>query len=293
MLFAVVINFITMFCNCYCYVDRLNYQLAVFDYESYVCEVAIGVTEVFRFQFHIIRTCICSAYAVVSVEGEIIRCIKRIADFYFITCYGMFFTVIICCSTMLGNSYGYVDRLNYHLAVFDFKGYCCEVAIGVCKVFCSQFHIVGACICSAYAVVSAEGEIFFLIKVTADTCYIITIYGMFFTVISYCITVFCNRYGYINRFDGKLAVSHHEGYLTEVCIGICKLVFAKAHRIRACIDSLCYCGSAEGEVIRCVKFITDISYFIAGYTLFVSVIIHGCSLTGNGYHYFLFICDNY
>ena len=95
----------------------------------------------------------------------------------------MLAAIIICSVAFAGNSYCYIDRLNFYETVFFNKeGNFLEVLILINELLWCQIHLLCTsirycCFCS-----SAEGEVFFSVQWVADLN-IIAFYFMFFSIV--------------------------------------------------------------------------------------------------------------
>ena len=83
----------------------LDLQLSVHDLECHLREVLVGVREVFCSKFHIIGTCICCFYDVVTVEREVVLRVLIIIDTYIIALHCLLGSVVLVLAAVLGDSH--------------------------------------------------------------------------------------------------------------------------------------------------------------------------------------------
>ena len=83
----------------------LDLQLSVHDLECHLREVLVGVREVFCSKFHIIGTCICCFYDVVTVEREVVLRVLIIIDTYIISLHCLLGSVVLVLAAVFGDRY--------------------------------------------------------------------------------------------------------------------------------------------------------------------------------------------
>ena len=161
----------------------------------------------------------------------------------------MCFAVIICSVISANDRYGNIDRSNSLVTIGHVEGYYLEVGIGVRKPIRSQTHVGSTSICPFSFCLSAEGEVLFYIIqfIISRSC----VAGHFV-----CSTVVCrsivstnDSYGYINRVNRLVTVSHREVYSTEVSIRVRELFFSETHVGGANICTRSRCGASKREVL--------------------------------------------
>ena len=149
----------------------LDLQLSVHDLECHLREVLVGVREVFCSKFHIIGTCICCFYDVVTVEREVVLRVLIIIDTYIIALHCLLCSVVLVLAAVLGDRYYYfyIHRGHFQssffcrdLVVFSLGSFVqriCELVAGLSYVRYGSGNIV-CCSFSLYESVSALCHIF-------------------------------------------------------------------------------------------------------------------------------------
>ena len=128
----------------------LDLQLSVHDLECHLREVPVGVREVFCCKFHIIGSCICCFYDIVTVECEVVLAVLIVIDTYIIALHCLLGPVILVFATVL------CDRYDHFISVRGYR----QFARLLCH-FVVLCDIVALCIFDHYvsaecAVVSAD-----------------------------------------------------------------------------------------------------------------------------------------
>ena len=102
--FAVINCGVLLTDNSHCHIDRVDCHITVCNLECDISESRVLVFEL-AFKFHVRCTSICSCHVIRTREGEVIRCIRRVADGDSIAGRFMFGTVIIHCGVVTGDSH--------------------------------------------------------------------------------------------------------------------------------------------------------------------------------------------
>ena len=98
----------------------LDLQLSVHDLECHLREVLVGVREVFCSKFHIIGTCICCFYDVVTVEREVVLRVLIIINTYIIALHCLLGSVVLVFAAVLGDCHDdfCIERSNFQCSLF-------------------------------------------------------------------------------------------------------------------------------------------------------------------------------
>ena len=136
--------------TCECHGFLVDLQLSVHDLECHLREVLVGVREVFRCKFHIIGSCVCCFYDVVTVECEIVLCVQLVAYAHIVALHCLLDPVIFVFAAVFGDSYDdFVSVLSYR----QFARLLCHFVV-LCDVV--ALCILDNCVSAEFAVISSH-----------------------------------------------------------------------------------------------------------------------------------------
>ena len=263
-------------------INRVDLLVTVGNIEGNSTEVRVLIGKLISRQAHVCLAGIGPLRSIRAGEGDIPRrvvkavgCCRRIAR------NGMLCSVVVSGIGRTNHIHRYIDGLDDQFTVHDVEGDCFEVVIIVCEVSGCQLHAVMACIGSADAGVTVEVKVIGSVKRGAEA-QVIPGYGMSNSVIVHFPAMLCHGHRYINGIDGNAAVSHVEGNIAKVLVGIGELLLRKAHSGGAGIGPGSIGIPAEGNAAGRIQ-ITACGNIVSAHAVGSPVIIRGFTVSGNGH----------
>ena len=153
--------------------------------------------------------------------------------------------------------------LDLQLSVHDLECHLREVLVGVREVFCCKFHIIGACVCCLYDVVTVECKVVLGVLIVIDT-YIIALHCLLSSVVLVFTAVLCDRYYYFcfdrsdfqsSLFFRDLVVFSLGSFVQRICELVVGLSYVRygSGNIVCCSFSLYESVSAHCHVFLCQR----------------------------------------
>ena len=272
--------------------DRCDLHVTVCYLKGYIAEVRTLICKILCLQAHIG----CSGFRTLrlgcSDEVEIAFRIQLIADSgYFISGYLMLFSVVDLAVMVSFDGYYHFfrDRRDLHITICYIEYYFTEVFIFVLKMLFCQTHIGRSGFRTLRLGCSAEAEIAFPIQLIADGGYLIAGYHMLCSVVDLAVMVSYDGYYYCisSRSNFHVAICHRKGYIAKVCTFVFEVCCRQAHIGLSYSCTLCFCISAEAEVVLRIQYIADFRYLIAGYHMLCSVVDLAVMFSFDGYYHFI------
>ena len=283
---TIVVSSIIRTSNRYDYINRVDRLVTIFNYEGHILKVAVRICELIAFQTHVSGSCICAERQGASAEDEIsFHVIQIRAGFSSVAAHVVCSTIVVSSIVCTGNRYGYIDRVDRLVTIFNYEGHILKVAVRICELIGFQTHVSGSCICAGRQGASAEGEVCFRIQRVADF-YLIPFYAVCSSVIILRIRMSGDGHGHIDRIDLLIAIDNDKGYLLEVFIQVGELFRCQIHIRLTGICAGSSCRAAEAEVIFRVKRAADFD-FIAADAVFFTVVCSCILVPGNGHNHFI------
>ncbi len=262
--------------------DLFDRQAAVRHVEGHGAEVPVRVRELAGRQAHVRGARVGALRFSRSAEGEVCFRIQRVFNLDVIAADAVLFAVVRSAFGMSGNLHRHVDRINHQLTVNNLEGHIRKVGIDVREVFRLQFHVIGARVFAAHAVIAAEGEVSFRIQRIADLNFIAG-NGMRCAVVIDFVAVLGNGNCHVDRINLLIAIRYVEGDRAEVGVRVLELAGCQAHVGGTCVGPGGSSRSAEREVMLNVVQIAVCRRGEAAHAVLAAVIV-GCVVRAdNGY----------
>ena len=272
--------------------DRRDLHVAVCYLKGYIAEVRTLVCKILCLQPHHSRSGFRTLRLGCSDEVEIAFRIQLIADSgYLISGYLMLFSVVDLAVMISFDGYYHFfrDRRDLHITICYIEYYFTEVRTLVYKILCRQAHIGRSGFRALRLSCSDEVKIAFRIQLIADSGYHIASYLMLFSVVHRAVMVSYDGYYYCisSRSNFHVAIRYLKGHIAEVRTFVFEVCCRQAHIGLSYSCTLCFCISAEAEVVLRIQYIADSRYLIAGYHMLCSVVDLAVMVSFDGYYHFI------